>query len=154
MNANPPITESFLPALEAMVNRFQCPGCVCGSNTKCGKFRFDKVELRCMSHVLGTFSMGSGHFALGLPKGFCKPGWKDNGTETLNKISLRLFAAGTSPSWDNLNVPVWALEQEGYLYVRTYAPRINFSWVDVIEGGTLAMVPQAINVLPFYDSFD
>lgn len=141
-------------ALEAMVNRFQCPGCVCGSNTQCGKFKFDPTEMRCVSHVLGTYIMPSGNIALGLPKGFCKPGWESDGSRTLNKMSLRLWAKGTNPAWDNFNVAVWALEKDGHLFVRTHAPRINFSWVDVIEGGTLELVPSAINVEPFYDTFD
>lgn len=99
-------------------------------------------------------TFGSGNWALGLPKGFCKPGWKDDGTGSLNKISLRLWAAGTQPEWDKFNVAVWALEKDGHLFVRTYAPRINFAWVDVIEGGTLLLVPTAINVGAFTENFD
>jgi hypothetical protein len=56
--------------------------------------------------------------------------------------------------WDKFNVPVWALVQEGVLFVRTYCPRTNQTFVDVIEGGTLSLVPQAIDVAPFYEEMD
>lgn len=137
---------------EHLVTRFQCPGCVSGSDTTCGKFRYDPNEMRCTSHVLGTVLSNVGHIALGLPKGFCRPGWGEHGT--LNKLSLRLWAVGTHPDWDNFNVPVWALEKDEHLFVRTYAPRVNFTWVDVVEGGTLALVPTAINVGAFTEHFD
>lgn len=158
IRAVPPDTKApaapCSPPLEALVNRFQCPGCVCGSSTKDGCFTYSASEMRCTRHVLGTMSFGGGSCALGLPKGFCKPGFKDDGSGSLNKISLRLWGAGTSPKWDVFNLPVWALEKDGYLFVRTYAPRINFAWVDVIEGGTLALVPTAVDVGAITEDFD
>ncbi len=143
--------------LKQMVEEFQCPGCVCGSDTTCKAFDYSPSQMRCMGHVLGTISAGAGNFALGLPKGFCKPGWSlnDKGEfeKTLNRINVRLWP-DSKPDWNRLNIPVWALEKDGYLFVRTYAPRINVAWVDVIKGGTLAMVPQAVNVADFVDSID
>ena len=135
-----------------LVEQFQCPGCVCGSDTKCGRYQYDPRELRCVSHVLGIHLGLGNRVALGLPKGFNKPGWE--GGETRNKMDIRLFPKGETPKWDNLNVPVWAMEQDGFLFVRTLAPRINFSWVDVIEGGTLSMTPNAINVGDFIGEID
>jgi hypothetical protein len=68
----------------------------------------------------------------------------------------------THMDWDQFNVPVWAMEggksgdpdHAGFLFVRTYSPRVNRMAVDVIEGGTLELVPNAIDVGKFYDKID
>jgi hypothetical protein len=146
-----------------LIEKFQCPGCVCGSDTQCGKYKpMDREDgsASCETHVLGTMIGLGNNIALGLPRGFCKPGPRLENRDdkwhmsARNQMEIRLWSAGTNPGWDDLNVPVWALEQEGFLFVRTFAPRVNLSWVDVIEGGTLAMVPKAINVAEFYDQID
>jgi hypothetical protein len=67
---------------------------------------------------------------------------------------IRLWVSGTAPDWDRFNVPVWAMEKDGFLFVRTFAPRLDEGSVDVIEGGTLKMVPQAIDISPFIDEMD
>lgn len=143
---------------EELVEKFQCVGCVCGGDTKCGVYQLDtsKGGGSCKSHVLGT-SLGLGNnIALGLPKGFCKPGvnWKADPPRAFNQMAIRLWESGTKPFWDRLNVPVWAMVEDGFLYVRTYAPRINETWVDVIENGSLDMVPNAINVGEFINEID
>ena len=136
-----------------LVEKFQCPGCVLGSDTACGSYNFDHRELRCVTHVLGT-QIGLGNpIALGLPKGFNKPGFNEKGRPK-NKVNVRLFQVGTYPEWDYLNIPVWALEKDGFLFVRTFAPRIDCSWVDVVDGGTLKLCPNAINVAEFYNKID
>ena len=71
-----------------------------------------------------------------------------------NKIDIRLWPGGTKLDWDKLNVPVWAMVKDGFLFVRTFAPRINRTWIDVIEHGTMDMVPNAINVSEFIDEID
>lgn len=138
-----------------LVEKFQCPGCVCGSDTKCGEYRIETSwGIVCKSHVLGTMAFPYvGSFALGLPKGFCRPGFDSNGQHR-NKIDIRLWVSGERPEWDRCNVAVWAMERDGFLFVRTFAPRVNQTWVDVIESGTLAMCPNAINVGEFYDEID
>jgi len=141
--------------MKKMVEKFQCPGCVCGCDTECGSFNYDDSELRCVSHVLGTSIGAPGNsIALGLPKGFNKPGYSDNGKRMKNKMDIRLFPKGQHPTWDKLNVPVWAMEDEGFLFVRTFAPRINLSWVDVIDGAKIGLVPEAIDVSKFFDEID
>jgi hypothetical protein len=135
-----------------LVEKFQCPGCVCGSDTKCGKYNYNSNDRRCISHVLGTSFGLNNNVALGLPKGFNKPGF--NGKTTKNTMDICLWVKGSYDGWDHLNVPVWAMEQDGFLFVRTFAPRINCSWVDVIEGGDLSLCPSAINVKDFIDSID
>jgi len=138
-----------------IVKEFQCAGCVCGMDTNCGRYKTEPSwGFVCRSHVLGTCSLPYvGSFALGLPKGFCRPGFDSNG-ENRNKMDIRLWKAGNVPAWDKFNVAVWAMERDGFLFVRTFAPRVNQTWVDVIDGGTLAMCPNAINVGEFYDEID
>jgi len=148
---------------EELVEKFQCPGCVAGIDVTCGAFKMpDDIEdgvAQCTGHVLGTH-LGLGNpIALGLPKGFHNPGWFRNdetpgGWKHYNQMEIRLWPEGKFPDWNHLNIPVWAMEEDGFLFVHTYAPRINMTWVDVIEGGTLDLVPNAINVSEFYDEID
>lgn len=137
-----------------MIRQFQCPGCVNGNNTDCGSFSICPVQRRCTKHVLGTNLLGTGPFALGLPKGFNRPGWDTTDSRFLNQINVRLWPSGSAPKWNHLNVAVWAMEKDGFLFVRTYAPRTNITWVDVIEGGALKLTPNAINVADFIDEID
>lgn len=139
--------------MKKMAEEFQCPGCINGSDTECGRYNYDRNHLKCISHVLGTFFGLNNYFALGLPKGFNKPGRNEDGKVYL-KMAIRLFKKGECPDWDKLNIPVWAMEKDGYLFVRTYLPRINYGFVDVIEGGTLKLVPNAINVSEFIHEID
>lgn len=148
---------------KSMIKEFQCPGCVCGCDPDdCSAYDPKSVDgaAWCDGHVCGTTMMPGGTIALGLPKGFCKTGVEiDHYDRTgkkkrgRNKIDIRLWA-DAAPKWDRLNVPVWALEQDGYLFVRTFMPRINSSYVEVIKGGTMALVPQAINVAEFIEEID
>jgi len=139
-----------------MVEEFQCPGCVSGGNTKCGQYKPNDDPLcgGCLNHVLGT-QIGLGNpVALGLPKGFCKSAvnWDTTPPERRFKMNIRLWLQGTHPGWNHLNVPVWVLEQrDGFLFVRTFCPRVDTSYVDVIEGGQRSMIPQAIDVSTFID---
>lgn len=142
------VTE--IAAAEKMVENFQCPGCTCGSIRDCGVFKLKKVEgpmtggFFCESHSAGTFLGSIGRIALGLPKGFNRYGAPYKGKpvimgEISGAMTIRLWLKGTKPAWDKFNVPVWkALGQteseKGYLFVRTYTPRINAVFTDVIQG--------------------
>jgi len=108
---------------------------------------------------MGTVTPQIGSFALGLPRGFDRVGHMSHAKKRTDKHNTMWILCwpkdgGNRPHWDNCNVPVWALEKDGFLFVRTYRPRINENCVDVIEGGTLDLVPQAINVGEFYDEID
>ncbi len=143
-------------AMQSMVEEFQCPGCVCGMNIKCGSF--DYGQYRCMAHVLGTM-LGLGNtVALGLPKGFNKPGVRIDAdpVRACNQMDIRLWAKDTIPSnwWDHCNVAVWAMVKDGFLFVRTFSPRMNRGFVEVIEGGMLDMVPNAHDVSQFIATID
>lgn len=143
--------------LKPFVERFQCPGCLRGSDTACGAYVISGGGYgpSCGAHRLGTLMMPAGMIALGLPKGFSKPGLDEDDKPLATRMRIRFWSHGEAPEWDHLNVPVWALEQEGFLFVRTYCPRINVAYVDVIEGGTRAeLCPQAVNVADFYNEID
>lgn len=140
-----------------MVEKFQCPGCVAGSDTGCGNFTPNTAYgASCKGHVLGTSIGAPGNsIALGLPRGFNKPGPNDGMTAMRNTMEIRLWTKGEQPEWDHLNVPVWAMERDGYLFVRTYMPRTNRGLVDVIKGGAMDVVgDKAINVSVFVDEID
>lgn len=147
------ISPSVTKEQKEMIEEFQCPGCVAGMDVKCGAFKLQvDYGFTCLGNVPGTTKMPGGTFALGLPKGFDKIG--DARGKTTKEPYIRLWGRGTKPEWDKLNVAVWGLEKDGYLFVRTWSPRINKTYVDVISGGTMAMVPGAINVGDFYEEID
>jgi len=136
-----------------MVENFQCPGCMSGSNVKCGAFKpWKEYGASCVGHFPSTMMMPGGHVALGLPKGFNKLG--DAKDVHRERAYIRLWVRGTKPEWDNLNIAVWAMVEKGYLYVRTYSPRINATYVDVIQDGKLEDAKGAINVGEFVDKID
>ena len=150
---------------EQMVKEFLCHGCVCGSDTTCGEYApAGGYGVTCRGHVIGTTFSGIGNVALGLPRGFNRPGAEYTTYRDAvppgglyrhrNQMIIRLWPLGSQPKWDCFNVPVWALEKGGHLFVRTVMPRTAFLVVDVVEGGTLALVPGAIDVSKFYDEMD
>lgn len=145
-------------ALE-MVEEFQCPGCMHGPDPKeCPEFNLNSdVYFSCKNHYAATHmgipAYGLTKLALGLPKGFNRTGdkvFKDKDT-----VYIRLYESPEKMrTYDKFNVAVWAMEREGYLFVRCYCPRINQVFVDVIKGGTISLVPDAVNVGEFYDEID
>ena len=48
----------------------------------------------------------------------------------------------------------WAMMEDGYLFVRTYSPRLNRTFLDIVEGGTMELVPGAVNVGEFVEEID
>lgn len=112
------------------IETYQCPGCVCGSNTKCGKLT--EVENRCASHVIGTIASGIGRIYLGLPKGFNRQGFNER---------TELYLYQKFEDWDGydiFNVPVWKrLDKHGNTLVRMMMPRINQTWIQVFIGNHL-----------------
>jgi hypothetical protein len=144
-----------------LIEKFLCPGCVCGMNVDCGHYKpgeggDEKPGFECLGHVLGTVLMpGIGNIALGLPKGFNRPGYCPLCKRSPNQMPVRLWPAGTHPKWDDFNIPVWALEKDGFLFVRTACPRVAYYFVDVFEGGKASeLCPRAIDMTSQYDSYD
>jgi hypothetical protein len=146
-----------------MIGEYQCSGCLLGGPdaAKCPKLQHIAISddcFQCSSHVSGTSILGVGRIALGLPKGFNRVGMRlDDPFHATVSTNIRLWDAGARPSWNRTNVPAWAMEHEGALFVRTYLPRLNQSYVDVVDGGTLAIVPTftvPFDVGTFIDEID
>ena len=76
-----------------MIEEFQCPGCVAGGDIECGecKLKDEHGYVCCGGHVLGTMLGLGNNIALGLPKGFNKPGINDEGTRNKNTMDIRLW---------------------------------------------------------------
>lgn len=143
-------------ATEKMVEKFQCPGCMLGSDIKCGKYKLEaEYGAKCMSQAPGTFILGvSSHIFLGLPIGFNKSQMIHAAMSPDRMTPIRLWLEGTHPEWNKLNVAVWAMEEDGYLFVRTAIPRRGQIYIDIIKKGTLALCPGAINVAEFKGDID
>lgn len=137
---------------KTMVEEFQCPGCATGVNTEGGCYNYeDDSDFACKQHAAGTMMPGIGLVNLGLPKGFNYLGPIDTSKQSNN---IRLFD-GTLPRYNECNVPVWAMEKDGYLIVRCYMPRINYTCVDVIRNGKLSQLPSSVmDVSKFIDQID
>lgn len=150
-----------------MIEEFQCSGCTCGYKTdKCDHFHFVNMNTGCWcsGHSAGTFMSGVGKIALGMPKGFNRVGTIKTGFED-EKDPLRRRSTNirlvedpkikSESKYDEFNVAVWAMEHEGYLFVRVMCPRINYTYVDVIKGGKMKDIcPNAIDVGKFIDEID
>jgi hypothetical protein len=123
---------------DEMVKEFVCPGCVLGPNAMegCPQYKPGEYNIGCTSHVLGTLLLPLGNIALGLPKGFNRPGYCQLEKRTHNQMEIRVWPTDALPSghFNWLNLPTWALYKDGCTFVRTYSPRTNRSIVDVIEG--------------------
>jgi len=140
-----------------MIEDFQCPGCVCGSNTECDScLFFDNFGFGCKGHVAGTVFSPGGKIFLGLPKGFNKVG----PIHADHPSPIRLWENGKDPEWDKFNVPVWYMEESGYLFVRTFCPRINTTYIDILQIEDNKPLPSAlkefhsINVGEFLEDID
>lgn len=154
-----------------MVDEFQCPGCIHGTDPQeCPQYKLNVTQdtaksginhtwFACENWRPSTFMGGVGRICLGLEKGFNRSGRMD-----FEKVYpyLRLFETDNRPDYDRFNVPVWAMEKNGYLYVRCFCPRNCWVFVDVIKDGKIEMASfkdgphehKAINVSEFYDEID
>ena len=138
-----------------MIDKFQCPGCIHGTDPEeCPKFELiDDGCFHCKNWRPSTFLGGIGRSAIGLPRGFCRTGE----VEFIDKpfTYIRLYEKPEDLNgYDKFNVAVWAMEHEGYLFVRCYSPRNNWLFVDVVKDGKLEHAPGAINVGEFYNEID
>lgn len=115
------------------VEELQCPGCIHGGSIQCGKFEQDpSFGKSCRNHKVGTLSALSGALYLGLPTGFNHVGVISD--EIHNNI--RIYGEkDVATSFDVFNVPVWYKETEKYLFVRTFLPRRNYTYIDIFVKG-------------------
>ena len=107
------------------VEKYQCPGCVIGSDMNCGKFKPAQVGLGCGSHAAGTRIFPTiGLILLGMPKGFTRCGPQDLLPEIYGKV--------TDYTYDFLNVPTWKWRnKKGHAFVRGHNPRTNRTFLHV-----------------------
>jgi hypothetical protein len=144
-----------------MIQNFQCSGCMSGSDTNCGCFELREHDSNgsfyCHKQYAGTTFLPGGKVYLGLPKGFNKVGDISNDVNNKRTTNIRLFENDSvvKQTYNFLNIPVWAMQQDGYLFIRCYSPRVNISYVDVIKGGILQEIcPKALDVADFIDEID
>lgn len=109
--------------IKKFVETYQCPGCVCGSNTSCFQ-NGDGIE--CGNHVAGTLITGIGKIFLGMQKGFNRIGpvelMKIYGFKTLKDAR----------NYDKFNIPVWKYKDEyDNTIVRGLSPRINSPFLHI-----------------------
>lgn len=152
-----------------MVKEFQCPGCINGSDPEtCPKYELGVDDkggnpyfFACKNWRPSTFMGGVGRLCLGLPKGFLRTGMVEFHDKPFTY--LRLYENPTTmPEYDRFNIPVWAMEKDGHLFVRCFSPRNCWIFVDVIKDGKLEhasykegeLTYKAINVGEFYDEID
>jgi hypothetical protein len=139
-----------------MIEKFQCPGCVSGSNTSCEKYCCPQTNysgFRCGNHIPETILSPGGKICLGLPTGFNKVG---QASINMGQWYIRLYnSPPKTDHYDKFNVPVWIMEKEGYLFVRCFSPRVNRSYVDVFKNGKKTDVKfNPIDVAEFIDEID
>lgn len=121
----------------ALIDRFQCPGCMLGINTgDCHQYKLGSHS-QCSSHYPGTFLSGAGKIVLGMPRGFNRTGpkldvnaWTPSATAVMRTWKLsgvtleaRKFVRGDE--WDHLNVPIARAVWRDQHVVLTWSPRVN-----------------------------
>ena len=117
---NPNLIDEII---KTAVERYQCPGCVCGSDTQC--YRSGDSEA-CGKHVAGTLISNIGRVFLGMPKGFDRLGLCD-------KTKIDIFRELVNGwGYDLFNVPIWKFRDEyGNVLVRGLCPRTNYPWIHI-----------------------
>ena len=113
--------------IKEAIEKYQCCGCVCGSDTKC--YKQDNVGVGCAKHVAGTLVSGIGKIFLGLPKGFNRLGFQN---DMKTQVFTTLEEQQEVYAYDKFNVPVWKYFDEGVVLVRGYLPRLNQGFVHII----------------------
>jgi hypothetical protein len=137
-----------------MIDEIQCPGCIHGTDPEtCSAYEFmnDGGFFACKNWRPSTFFGGVGRVAIGLPKGFNRTGMVEFSDKSF--VYIRLYEKPEDmQSYDRFNIPVWAMEKDGYLYVRCYSPRSNWLFVDVVKDGK--MEHASMKVGEFYEEID
>lgn len=121
--------------IKKMIETYQCPGCVYGSDVSCYK---KGAGVECSAHMAGTnIRPVIGRIFLGLNKGFCRLGACEN-----TKISIfESFAKKPGWDYDKFNIPVWKhLDKHGNTLVRGLSPRINYPFLHIFMGDCRTMI--------------
>ena len=86
--------------IKNIIEEYQCPGCVCGSDITC--FEKNDIGIGCGKHVVGTMATGRGRFLLGMPTGFNRIGYEQ-------EFKPFIYKTFESSDWkyNKFNIPVW-----------------------------------------------
>lgn len=127
-----------------LVNEYQCPGCVNGTDTATCRLLEMAVD-GCAKHTAGTMGNG-GSFALGVPKGFNR-----FGPSPLRRIDVYTSYTSLLSHAPNVktiySLPVWKhLDKQGNTIIRWFSPRTNCGWSTVIAGDCRAELPTAVEI--------
>jgi len=121
--------------VQVVIEKYQCVGCVCGSNISCYKPR--TLGVGCSKHCAGTSIAGIGRVFLGLPKGFNRLGNQD----TLIPFVFESHEQQEAEfPYDSLNVPVWKHKDGDVVIVRGYQPRVNTGFIHIIMNGDIEQI--------------
>ncbi len=115
-------------SIKKLVEKYQCPGCVCGSDISCYENKYSGQE--CSKHVSGTMVSGIGKLFLGMPKGFNR-----KGTEVTTIYIYEQFK-----SYDKFNIPVWKHFDGENTIVRGLSPRIDIPFIDILKGDHISTI--------------
>ena len=111
--------------ISSAVERYQCSGCISGSDITCFKANETSGGVGCGKHLSGTTIIGIGKVFLGLPKGFNRLGHLGN-MKPVIFISFKEFAESGWKEYNKFNRPVWKyLDEHGNTLVRGLMPRRN-----------------------------
>ncbi len=122
--------------IKTMVEEYQCPGCVGGSDISCYEKGTQGIE--CGQHCVGTLMSFVGKLFLGMPKGFCRLGACEN-----TKISIFESIEKAAPAWEynKFNIPVWKhLDKNGNTLVKGLCPRVNYPFLHIFMGNQMAKI--------------
>jgi hypothetical protein len=130
-----------------MVEKYQCPGCVKGSDVKCGAFAIEQMDnggFKCSGHAAGTIAMspsGVNKIVLGLPPIFGSLAPNDRHVMVL--IDQKAGQQYVKPN-DEANIPVWKMRYDGDTLVRIARPLSGRFTTLVVDGDI--DVPHAMDV--------
>lgn len=139
-----------------IVEKFMCPGCTCGNSTSdCDRCNIISESMgdgvtgfTCSAWSAGTFSFPGGNIALGLPKGFNKVG-QSKGSPWYIRIMDKPL------TYDVFNIAIWGIIQDGYVFIRSYSPRINVTNIDIFPYVEGYVLPEScVDVAEFIDKID
>ena len=118
--------------MKEMIEEYQCPGCVCGSDIECGKYKLDEGSNNCAGHCIGTtISGGIGKILLGFSKGFNRVGFDTN-------LKPWFYKDVQDFSYDKFNIPVRKYKNEkGHILVKGLMPRLNQTFLQVFKSGDI-----------------
>jgi hypothetical protein len=109
--------------------KYQCPGCSNGVDTKCGFHSLALYRHDCQMHHPGTMEVGTGKLFLGLPSGFNRLG-------VYNEMKIEIYPENEDLAdlFDKYNLPVWKTKYQDDTLVRGLRPRKNEPFLVVIQG--------------------